>query len=721
MKPWCAALVLAIAAGAGAVARGSAGQTPQEPTIQERLVDGKAKADVGNFTEAIRAFDDVIRRVNASTLPQAAKQQLLVEAYLNRGIANVGLNEVEAAQADFIQLFGLNPSQTLGTLSAYTAGSKVSGAFEEAKKKVVGTLRLTVKPEDADVQLAGARIDPTAPIALAGGTYTISASRKSFQPTQQQVTVVAGMVLEREIALDRISSTAQVVTVPADVEVFLNDARKGTTPAGPAPAEYTASLAKLSLRPTDGSSRLEITDIPGGVYKLILKKPCYIDKEFAFDATELRDYTFSHAPFVLDKAVGTIRLAGDAGSVFQDGEAKGSTRVLTDVCEGPHRIEVRSPVGRFVTNVDVKRGGELTVTANVRPALAMLALTGEEYRGTDARERLAQAFAASNLTVFTPAPDQIAAGMKSADVSRGWLSTPAAGFTPKARHDVSDRLAKSLDVQAVAEVHVKSNVNYSDVTLTFLARGSSKADTLAFPLDNTRAVQDLVRRLDLIPPLFHNSAGIGVAEVFDGAGAMAVVVVSVEPASAAAQAGVAPGDFVLRINDQAVSSAAGFLKIVAAAKDGDTLAVEMRDRSDAAKTNKRAELKVSTRPAVIGQDDQTLIANRLIMEYRRRLAAARTGLEESVLHLNLGVALMKVESWDDAVEELKLVNLTATPGVSSGTVHYLLGRCYRRLGRLPEEAAAFEQALRVEGAQLVVNGPLITELIRREREAARGR
>lgn len=529
----------------------------------------------------------------------------------------------------------------------------------------------------------------------------------------------AGELTEREVALVRASSTVQIVTVPADVEVLFGTAVKGKTPPGPPPAEYGPALAQVGIRPADASARLEIADVPAGIYELVMRKPCFVDKVQSFDATQLRDYSFGNQPFVLERAVGTIRVAGDAGEVFLDGTSRGSERALTDACEGTRTVEVRSPVGRFVTTVDVKTKSDQTVNARVRPALALMAQTGQQFQGDQSAQLLLQRFGNdASLTVFQPSAAELDRAMKESQVKNGWLSQQSANFTATAMHDVSQRASRTLAVQGLAEVDVPSLGNVRDVVLTFVAAGSSKSDSLRIDLSDARAVQDVMRRLEAVPAIVHQSAGLEVSDVYDRNGDLAVVVSSVEPQGAAAQAGVVPGDVVTTAGGTAIKGASGFLRILAAAKDGDSLAVELRDRSDNVTDPKRVTVKVTGRPAVIAQDDQTLLPNRLIMDYRRRLASS-TGREAMMLRLNLGVALMKVESWEDAVTELKQVTLGSNPGVADGTVQYLLARCYGKLGMLTQEAAALDLAGKSDGAQLVVNGPLITELVKRERAGAR--
>ena len=67
-------------------------------------------------------------------------------------------------------------------------------------------------------------------------------------------------------------------------------------------------------------------------------------------------------------------------------------------------------------------------------------------------------------------------------------------------------------------------------------------------------------------------------------------------------------------------------------------------------------------------------------------------MTDSVMRLNLAVALARVGSWADARLELQRVKLNDGPGVAAGTVQYLLGLAAERMGNLAEAEAAWKTA-----------------------------
>ncbi|MNC98024.1 Tetratricopeptide repeat protein [compost metagenome] len=78
--------------------------------------------------------------------------------------------------------------------------------------------------------------------------------------------------------------------------------------------------------------------------------------------------------------------------------------------------------------------------------------------------------------------------------------------------------------------------------------------------------------------------------------------------------------------------------------------------------------------------------------------------------MNLAIVHMRLGNWDDAQNELKLAQLPDGPGVSAGTVSYLLGLCLESTGRAAEAQAAFTKAAASPLARLSSDGPLVAPL-----------
>jgi membrane-associated protease RseP (regulator of RpoE activity) len=204
--------------------------------------------------------------------------------------------------------------------------------------------------------------------------------------------------------------------------------------------------------------------------------------------------------------------------------------------------------------------------------------------------------------------------------------------------------------------------------------------------------------------MYRPTAGLTVADVLDVAGA---VVVNVDAAGAAAKAGIVPGDVIVKADGQPVADGSGFSAAVAAHKANDSMPVEVLARAGGVRP---AALTISMTPRLVAMNDQSLLFNNLVIVLRARLAQSPGGVPDPVVRLNLAVALMRLGSFEAARAELSKVQLTAGPGVSNGTVQYVLGLCYEALGQMAEAQQAWRAASTDADALLTEDGPFVKEL-----------
>jgi len=215
-------------------------------------------------------------------------------------------------------------------------------------------------------------------------------------------------------------------------------------------------------------------------------------------------------------------------------------------------------------------------------------------------------------------------------------------------------------------------------------------------------------QIDRSPSFFRPSLGLTAIDVLDVPGA---VVIGVDANGPAAKAGVAVGDVIIKANAQVIGDVATLNSLLAARKADEALTLEFKDRSG---TTKRADAIVALAPRLVGLYDQTLLVNRMLLDLRRRLLTPGTPAEDSVLRLNLAAALARVENWNEARIELQRVKLPDGPGVSNGTVQYLLGLCADKLGNRADAEAAFTIAAASE-ALVSEDGPAVKDLVEARR------
>ena len=175
---------------------------------------------------------------------------------------------------------------------------------------------------------------------------------------------------------------------------------------------------------------------------------------------------------------------------------------------------------------------------------------------------------------------------------------------------------------------------------------------------------------------------------------------------ASAGGGVQVGDVVKQAGGKPAAAAAAILDLVAARNAGDVLALELLGPTGG---GRKAELQVRSVPRLVGLSENGLLANRILLDLRPRLAAATDPYQQSVIRLNMAVAMARVGDWTGALEELQRVKLPEQTGVGNGTVQFLLGLAAENLGDRAAAEAAFKAAA-ASSSQLTETGPPVKEL-----------
>lgn len=295
------------------------------------------------------------------------------------------------------------------------------------------------------------------------------------------------------------------------------------------------------------------------------------------------------------------------------------------------------------------------------------------------------------MTLFAPSAEDAAKALGAEKLPQDWLAFDlnkrplgtAAEVATVMRSDLSAKLSRQFGSQGIASVTVPSTTSRNRLVVTLLAAGSGEPDVLEVNLDSPDAAAMAVGRLDRGLLFFKPSLGLTVVDVADLDGP---VVVAVDPNGPGAKSGIQAGDMVLKANSQPVPDAATLL---AGRKADEDLTLDLKDKAGAPK---KADVKVLMTPRLIGMNDQSLMINKILVDLKARLLAPGEPINDSVMRLNLAVALARVGLWSDARLELQRVKLNEGPGVANGTVQFLLGLVAERMGNAAEAEAAWRAA-----------------------------
>ncbi len=666
-------------------------QNDQLSNVKGLVDQARAAFDQLDYENTVKALDSAIGAIEARPSPDV--RRLLPAAYEMRARALFGLGKEPQARTDFIALLKVEPGYTLsGQVSP-----RILMMFDEVFKTNVTELRLMVTPADAEVMLDGTRVPASGTMPIAVGDHTLSVSRIGFKSVTQPLTAVAGApTVVDSLALERVATVFRFVTAPAGVEIVIDNISHGVTKPGPPPAEYAEKAAKAGVTAAELSSVLTVTELPIGPHRIEFKKDCFVRAERRQTVDQLDDYVLD--PVKLEPAVAAVSIASNQPGtlVLIDGLQRGvAPMTISDVCEGQHLVELKSASGRYFQRLDARTGQKINVEGTLRPAFALVSASGPAALNTDLRLTIEKQFQASqSVTLFAPASEETGKALAAEKLPVDWLAFDsnkrplgtAAEVANVMRGDLSARLARLFDAQGIASVTVPSGATRNRLVVTLLAAGSADPDVIELDLDSPDATMLAVGRLDRGLSFFRPTLGLTVVDVADLEGP---VIVAVDPNGPAAKAGIQPGDVLIKANAQPVADAAALMALLAGRKADEDLTLDLKDRAGVVK---KVDTKVFMTPRLIGLNDQSLMINKILVDLRNRLQTQGDPTTDSVMRLNLAVALARVGSWADARLELQRVKLNDGPGVAAGTVQYLLGLAAERMGNVAEAEAAWKLA-----------------------------
>jgi hypothetical protein len=684
----------------------SALATAQQVSPEVLYQTARAAFENLDYENAVRQLDIAISALQAVTPADQATRDRMASAYEMRARSKFGLGNPEDARLDFIQLLRVNPSyQLTGQVSP-----RVVSLFEETVAQTVTTLQLAVLPPTAQVTIDGIPVNITGTLRVTLGDHVVAAEQRGYKPAQATFTAAAGETATATLSLERVSAVINVLTAPADVAVMMDGKEIGRTGSGPPAPDFAEAVTRSGVPPSSVSAALVIGDVTPGTHTFEFIKPCTVRVATKLSVERPDDYVLG--PVALQPAVASLTVqANEPGAqVFIDGEQKGSAPfTMNDLCEGSHLIELRSRFGRDSRRVDARTGDKIAFDGVLKPAFAVLSASGESIPDVDMRVSVERALQGSSSVrlVATPA-DQSEKLLKAHQLPGTWLAVDAEGnpagaaiqMQRQTRGEASAKLADALGVQGVAAV---SALDRSRLMVSLMAAGMGTPDVIEIRLDRPDTIASAIDKLDRPIALARPSLGLLGIDVAFVTGAVVVAVDANGPANGRVQA----GDTITSAAGQPVTDVSALDKVIASRKPGENVALELRDPKGGVR---KAEIAVFQTPRLIGLSDQTVLANRALVDLRARLALTTDPFEQSVIRLNTAVALARLGECVSARDELKQVQLPDRPGVGPGTVQYLLGVCAEQLGNRAEAEAAFKMAAATESL-LTEDGPAVRDLV----------
>jgi tetratricopeptide (TPR) repeat protein len=686
---------------AGAIAIGFAQPPAQTPpasqasaAAQASFNEGKRLYDRSQYDQALPFLDTIIATLapQAATLSEADRD-LLAETYKLR--ARARFNEsLPGVEDDFAAMFAIRPSAVAGDMSA-----KTEQVFNKVKKNLVGQLRITMSPAiNAAIDGRPYSADQLSrQMDLIAGEHTLTATRMGYKPLSQPFTVVAGQMNAVDATMERSSATVSITTIPDGVQVIMDDVPRGVTQKGDTPG--------------GPSQPIIVGDLALGDHAIVLKRDCYVQwgprtiKVDRFDDLEVKPQQLEPAV-----ATATVDASGETGAmIFLDGVQRSPAPAeVNNICEGLHVLEVRSPRGRSIDRRTWRAGEKATIKAELRPSFAIVsasvagAVSPAAFK-TSVENALRDA---RRLLVYAPADSDLEKALTEERTPSDWLGAEIGGrgaaraMTRETRRDIGRKLATRLSAQGVAAITTNDG---DHVTLTLLAAGSGEPDTLTFNLRDPASYKEVSTVLGGAPPLLVKPTLE--TSVVDVAGVQGAAVVRAN--GAGSRAGLVPGDVIVGLGTAPIASVGELRTKMMSIQSAAPLNLQVKTMAGASKA---VTLTPVLAPDTLPMRDPLLIYNRLLIDLQEAARTAKAPVDEASARLNLGIVHMRLGNWDEAIRELMQVKLQDGPGVSAGTVNYLLGVSYEAAGRMTDAQGAFTKAAASEQARLREDGPLVAPL-----------
>ena len=674
------------------LALASAGVAAQTPSPDEVAVQEVERLfDEFQFEPAIAGLDLLLGRLSAApSRPDAtgidAIRAVMSRAHELRARARFNLGQLAEADADFEALVRLDAGYRL----ADDMSPRVLEAFDLVRSRLVGLVFLTMDPpgqvtiDDRVYFMAS----PRETFEVVTGDHTVTASLPGYRDAVRDITIErGGGSVSLEVVLTRVSGSLTVATVPAGVEVVVDQEARGQTRPG--------------IRDTGPSSPVLVLDLLPGQHRLRLVRDCYAVYDVPFNIPEPPvDVDVGAIELQPAVATATIVSAGPEALVYLDGERRGpASEPIAGICEGPHVVEVRSSEGRFIDRRDWRAGDAVTLDASLRQAFALI--DTDDGTGTLNREVAGLVEAAvgdaRSVMVFVPIESELAAAAAS-----GGDSPAVPSLTTAQRRTSGEQWTARLDVQGVA--WLSPDAAGSDAyRLNLLAGGSGVPDVIPLRLSDLGSRAAAAQALSVTPSAIVRTSLQ--ASVVDVAGVTGAAVVRVVEGGTSAGAGLAAGDVIFNVGQTAVAAAGDLRAVLDRTGPGEPLSLNVRGPQG----ERSVSVLVAEVPDAIPPSDRTLLSNILLLDMRAAAAAAETPLAEAAARLNLAIAHIRLTNWDLAIRELEQVSLPDGSGVAAGTVDYLLGLCLTEISRLTDAQAAFRRAATTD-SHLFIGGPPVAAL-----------
>jgi hypothetical protein len=673
-----------------------------------------------------------MRKIRALTPAERTTHRQL---FTLRARAHLELMNNQNVEESLRELLRVDPFFTTGL------APRLQEILDGLRTRESGLLEVSSPVRDCKILLDGLEIGVTGDVpvrvSLIAGTYQLRLEKPGYQGAGARLTMVPAQTL----SVTDLAPRAQIppiafLTDRAGVEVLVDNAPAGTTTAlaelrtrltmeEAAALDQAVSMARFDAR-TSAGFLLRNPPVDRSM-SLRFRGECLIEetRSIAITAEALAGLDPS-SPLVWFGDSSAVRMRPDVGTlrvtstprdadVYVDGALAGRTPFERSVCAGAHRVRVRHRIGSYGAAATVSRGRTEVIDITLRPGLGFLGavetasgmLRPAPELASTIDSALASAVSSFRLAAPAELPPEI---LPWSDASNAELIAAADGGNSdklkRLLRQASENFDAPLLLSAVARGPAGSDAPVDLLLFWFEHDGVDRVRVPRVTSEALGAVLSAIDRpADPADLVYQNDLGMRMADTLLGEAPL--LVVSVEPGTPAAVAGIKAGDAILSV-DGGTLSATQVAELARQKRPGDVLTVRVQGAGQARQLTIPVQRRARRTPVF----NLAHFGNSVMAKLQAALAVATSQPERDLLAFNTALVHMRFRQWRAALDTFGAIGQVPTGiGVGPGVAVYFRARCHEALGER-DRALALLREVAADTQPIAEDGTTVGTLVR---------
>ncbi len=632
---------------------------------------------------------------------QSSDEPLYKKSLELRGVSSFLLGKETEAKEDFAKIIKLDPNHNL----EITSSTKITRFYDTIRDSLCGVLNISVEPEEANLVIDSKVFNHKMPIYLLEGLHIIKVELLGYDSFSKEIRISSSETLQESVKLKPNSRKVYFFIKPKGTKLIIDDKFSQSADVNSSEKiDWANFVSSYNLDPKDYYV-VESLYLEAGNHKIKVTLPCFEEKVFTLPISlDLENNKPGYIkPISLSKETALLKVESHPSNakVEIDGSLYGMTPLeLKDFCSGEHSVRIyKENQGEYRGKIEIRNVKEYLLKVKLRPTVLYVGITSDQETlnyatgafGSSLKENL------QNISSFN---------IKNSEEQNPLL--PDLFFTKGVEESEQRKMVKSLcqkyncEGLLVARTFVQGENKIASLRL-FVPDFDGFDETNSLLIDNSDP-SFLINNFDKVKE--EKKFVISVVQSEE----RGVILLCFDPSNRDLQ----KGDKILKVNGVSVSNESEFIKQLRGEKEKVTLTVER------GLSSKDVDLKKSKIIKLFLSRDEGL-RKRFLLD-RQSVLSSESSEEKIVSEINLGISLIYLGDYKQALSSFEKVNLDEGNLFLSNSVKYFKVLCFVKEGNFEEakklllEIASDKSNPYLGNTNEVLISPLVSDLYSRINE-----